>query len=242
MDDRTKTGLYRIADLNIKLTIEEAKTLELFVPYQIPGAECIHVEAAATPEKRLREAVMEGGRTAPSWLQELNALYRMISEQMPRYNGMMIHASALSMEGKGFLLSGKSGAGKSTHARMWRETFQDSVMMINDDKPLLRRNGETFFIYGTPVDGKHRLSSNTKAPLCGICFICQGDANKIRRLSASEALPKVLEQIYRNEDRTYMFKLLELADRLLKETPVYELTCTVSHEAAKLAYQMMKEE
>lgn len=240
MKHETKAELYRIADLNMKISIDETKILEQFAPYKMSEATCIHIEAAATPEKRMRESVMEDGRTAPGWLQELNALYRMISEQMPEYNGMMIHASALSINGKGFLFSGRSGAGKSTHARMWRETFGDSVNMINDDKPLIRVMGETFWIYGTPVDGKHHLSSNTKAPLCGICFIRQGEENEIRKLSVSEALPKVMEQIYRNEDGTYMQKLLELVDRLLMYTPVYELTCTISHEAAELACQKMK--
>ena len=35
-----------------------------------------------------------------------------------------------------------NGTGKSTHARLWRETFGDRVWMINDDKPLLRIESE----------------------------------------------------------------------------------------------------
>ena len=34
-----------------------------------------------------------------------------------------MHSSALMMDGRGYLFAGLSGAGKSTHARMWRETF-----------------------------------------------------------------------------------------------------------------------
>lgn len=179
----------------------------------------------------------------------MNALYRGICEQLPAYGGMLMHSSALMMDGKGYLFAGLSGAGKSTHARMWRETFGERVVMINDDKPLLRNvedgsggAGRRFWVYGTPIDGKHHLSANTEAPLCGICFIRQGEKNVIRRMSVNEALPGVMEQIYRCDDMEYMVGILELTDELFRQVPVYELTCTVSHEAAEIAYRKMKED
>ena len=43
-----------------------------------------------------------------------------------------------------------SGTGKSTHARLWRETFGDRAVMVNDDKPLLRITKDGVIAYGTP--------------------------------------------------------------------------------------------
>ena len=78
--------------------------------------------------------------------------------------------------------------------------------------------------------------------MCGICFIRQGEKNVIRRMSVNEALPGVMEQIYRCDDMEYMVGILELTDELFRQVPVYELTCTVSHEAAEIAYRKMKED
>ena len=52
----------------------------------------------------------------------------------------------------------------------------------------------------------------------------------------------MMEQIYRCDDMEYMVGILELTDELFRQVPVYELTCTVSHEAAEIAYRKMKED
>lgn len=236
------TGLYHMADLNMLLGMSRPKVLERFLPWKIERADFIDIKMMATPEKVAKEQTEDEGRPVPAWIREMNALYRGICEQMPQYDGMMMHSSALMMDGRGYVFAGLSGAGKSTHARMWRETFGERVVMVNDDKPLLRKVDGHFRVYGTPIDGKHHLSENTDAPLCGICFIRQGQENCIRKMTADEALPGVMEQIYRCDNMEYMLKILELTDELLAQVPVYELTCTISHKAAEIAYQMMKEE
>ena len=235
-----ETGFYRMADLDMELGMNHPRVLERFQPWKIEHVDAVQIKMEATPDRIAREQAEDEGRPVPEWIRELNALYRGICEQIPAYGGMLMHSSALMMEGRGYLFSGLSGAGKSTHARMWRETFGEKVVMVNDDKPLLRNVNGQFWVYGTPIDGKHHLSTNTKAPLCGICFIRQGEKNKIRRMSVNEALPGVMEQIYRCDDMEYMVKILELTDELFLQVPVYELTCTISHEAAEIAYQRMK--
>ena len=244
-----ETGFYRMAGLNMELGMSHPRVLERFRPWKIERADTVQIRMKATPEKIAEEQAEDEGRPVPVWIREMNALYRGICEQLPAYGGMLMHSSALMMDGRGYLFAGLSGAGKSTHARMWRETFGERVVMINDDKPLLRNvedgsggAGRRFWVYGTPIDGKHHLSANTEAPLCGICFIRQGEKNVIRRMLVNEALPGVMEQIYRCDDMEYMVGILELTDELFRQVPVYELTCTVSHEAAEIAYRKLKED
>ena len=96
---------------------------------------------------------------------ETLAVYRKIAEQMLSYDTILFHGSVIAVDGFGYLFTAKSGTGKSTHTRLWRETFGDRAVMVNDDKPLLRITKDGVIAYGTPWDGKHRLSTNTSVPI-----------------------------------------------------------------------------
>lgn len=171
---------------------------------------------------------------------ETLAVYRKIADGLIDHHVFLIHGSALMLDNtSGFLFAGRSGAGKSTHAGFWRKVFGDRVTMINDDKPLLQFEDDTFFVCGTPWDGKHHLSSNAKAPLKGICFIKQGPVNVIQKLPFNQAFAGVLQQIYRPKDPKLTAKTLEMINALVKRIPVFELTCKAEEAAAETAYQTM---
>jgi hypothetical protein len=112
-----------------------------------------------------------------------------------RYNGLMLHASAAALGGRAYLFSGPCGRGKSTHTHLWQQTFGEAVQVFNDDKPALRRLDGRWYAYGTPWCGKDGINLNQKWPLGGICFLEKSQENRIRRLSAAEALPLILSVI-----------------------------------------------
>ena len=158
-----------------------------------------------------------------------------------RFNGMMIHASAVSVEDKAYLFSGDCGAGKSTHTRIWRNTFGDHAKVFNDDKPALRCLDDTWYAYGTPWCGKDGININMKVPLAGICFLKQGTQNSIRRLSDVESVQRILKQtIYRLRARENMDLLLTHVDKLVRMIPVFELENRPESEAAYLSYETMR--
>ena len=159
-----------------------------------------------------------------------------------RFDGMMLHASAVALGGKAYLFSGPSGVGKSTHTNLWRSTFGQTVKVFNDDKPALRRLDGRWFAYGTPWCGKNGININMKTPLAGICFLKQSDKNEIRRLSALEAMSKVISQtIYRFRDITKMEKMLQNVEKLISEIPIYELCNKPEPEAAQLSFNTMRQ-
>ena len=156
------------------------------------------------------------------------------------YNGLMLHASAAALGGRAYLFSGPCGRGKSTHTRLWQQTFGEAVQVFNDDKPALRRLDGRWYAYGTPWCGKDGINLNQKWPLGGICFLEKAQENRIRRLSAAEALPLILAQTtYRLQPHS-MELLLASLDSLLREIPVFLLENRPEEAAARLSYDTMR--
>lgn len=173
---------------------------------------------------------------ADGYLETL-AVYRKLASWMIDNDTVLLHGSAVAVQGRAYLFTAPSGTGKSTHTRLWREYFGRKAVMINDDKPLLKIESDKVTVYGTPWNGKHGLGNNIAVPLQGICVLRQGKENVIRRMEKKEAYPVLLNQIYRPyENRGKMMKLLSLMNYLL-EIPVFQMDCTISYEAVKLAYE-----
>jgi len=173
---------------------------------------------------------------------ETLALYRKISELMINENGILFHSSAIELDGDAYLFTGTSGTGKSTHTRLWRETFTDKeIHMINDDKPLICFKEDGIYVYGTPWSGKSKLNENRKAKIKGICYLKQGKENKINRISKSEAFPLMMKQTYRSSMRTGLIRTINLLKELCETIPIYEMSCNISREAALTSYNCMKE-
>lgn len=176
----------------------------------------------------------------PDTYLETLAVYRKIAEGMLDYNTILFHGSAIAVDGEAYLFTAKSGTGKSTHTRLWRERFGERAYMVNDDKPLLRITEEGVYVCGTPWDGKHHLSRNVMVPLKAICQLERAADNYIESISRKEMFPVALQQIYRPADAERMRKTLELSDRLLQSTGLYRLGCNMNPEAAIISYEGMQ--
>lgn len=161
--------------------------------------------------------------------------------QLLKHDGMMLHSSAVELDGKAYLFSGNCGAGKSTHTRLWRSEFGESAKVFNDDKPALRFVDGKWIAYGTPWCGKDGININMSAPLAGICFMKQAKENKIRRLSQQEAIQMILSQTLRRFKRVENLDLmLSHVEKLVQTIPVFELENRPEPEAAYLSYETMR--
>lgn len=159
------------------------------------------------------------------------------------HDGLMLHASAVEVDGKAYLFSANSGVGKSTHTRLWQTMLGPRAQIINDDKPSLRCLDGVWYAYGTPWCGKDGINQNRRVPLAGICFLKRGSENLIRRLDAKGAMERLLPQtlrIFRSRDK--LLTMLGHLDRLLTQIPAFELECLPEEAAARLSYETMRRE
>ncbi len=155
-------------------------------------------------------------------------------------DGLMLHASAVALDGEAYLFSAPSGTGKSTHTHLWLEVFGERALIINDDKPALRFIDGQYYAYGTPWSGKTDENENMRVPLKGVAYIVRSPDNHIEKLPSVKALKLILDQTIRPSDRQRMEQLLSNLDKLLTTISVYELRCNISHEAVMTAYEAMK--
>jgi len=193
-------------------------------------------------QKSAREDEIEGipiRQFSDSYLEEL-AVYRKIAEKMLDFDTVLFHGSVVAVDGVGYLFTAKSGTGKSTHTRLWREYFGDRAIMVNDDKPLLHIGDSGVVAYGTPYNGKHRLSTNISVPLKALCILTRDNDNQIESITREQAYTMLLQQVYRPADMLKMTKTLALMDRLADSVKLYKLGCNMDISAAKIAYEGMQ--
>lgn len=173
-----------------------------------------------------------------SYLETL-AVYRKIADKMLDYDTILFHGSAVAVDGVGYLFTAKSGTGKSTHTRLWREYFGERAVMINDDKPLISLAESGIMVHGTPWDGKHRLSTNMCVPLRAVCILERAKENRIVPITKKDAYNMLMQQVYRPTSAAGMMKTLALIDRLAASVKLYRLGCNMDIQAAQLAYMAM---
>ncbi len=109
-------------------------------------------DIADEAEKSAHEDEVEG-RTPHTfhdgYLESLS-VYRKIAETLLNDKILLLHGSVVAVDGEEYMFTAKSGTGKSTHTRLWREVFTSRAVMVNDDKPLLRIENDKVISYGTP--------------------------------------------------------------------------------------------
>lgn len=168
---------------------------------------------------------------------ESNCLYRKLCLGLLDYDAFLMHAAVIEVEGHALAFAAKSGTGKSTHIRLWRERFGREVHIINGDKPVFRFIGGRLYACGTPWRGKEAWGRNAMAPLKALCFLERGAENQLERLAPAEIMPRLFHQLLLPKDPARMDRFLALVERMLAATPCYLLRCDMTPAAAETARQ-----
>ncbi len=195
-------------------------------------------EDMAREQEWLRQEALEEGlrpRVFTDPFLERTVIQRKVAQALLAYDTLLIHGSAVAVDGRGYLFTAKCGTGKSTHTRFWREVFGSRAVMINDDKPFLRITAEGALVCGAPWSGKHGLHSNITVPLQGICILDRGTENRIARLAPEEA-----RSILKNQCQQPLTRE-DLLETLLEKVGLWHMFCTKDPAAAGVSHGAMKE-
>ena len=155
---------------------------------------------------------------------------------------VLMHASVIKKDGKGYLFLGKSGTGKSTHTRLWLENIP-GCELLNDHNPIVHYNKETgeTTVYGSPWSGKTPCYKDDSVPAGAFVRLEQAPENIIKKEGAARAfaslLPscsclKVVEELNNG--------VIETVKLLAANLPVYHLKCLPDRAAAELSFNTIR--
>lgn len=224
---------YRIAGLTVKMD-SFGRTVQQAEAYRCDPCEPADIVITSNWEA-VKQAHPEVDDDTGEYLCTGSSFYKNLLD----FGGMMLHSSAVVVDGRAYLFTADSGTGKSTHTKLWLKKFGDRAFILNDDKPALRHEGDGWYAYGTPWSGKHDISVDIRVPVAGIAVVERGEANEITPFGGLEAIREILKQVNRPKATEYRVKLLELMDKLLTQVPVWKLRCNMEPEAAEVSYRAM---
>ena len=155
-------------------------------------------------------------------------------------NAMMLHSSAVVVDGKAYMFSAPCGTGKSTHTAIWKNVFgNDKAQILNDDKPVIRKVNGVWYAYGTPWSGKTSQNLNLRVPIAGICLLSRGEKNEIERSYGIATIQQLLMQVPKPKDQASRSAILEILDQLITDIPIWKMKCNMESEAAIVSYEAM---
>lgn len=231
----------RLADFDILIHARYEYVVHQCKDYLLPTP---LTEAAAdlTVEVSDKELAEEKEKNPPHVREdymESICIYRAICRSIPPLGGMLLHGAVISDGTNGYAFTADSGVGKTTHVKLWKKAFGDEISVINGDKPIIRKREGKWYAYGTPWCGKEGWNINTSVPLTAICFLRRGETNTIKPFNTASAVADIFPQLLIPGDFAGLTATLDLLDGLLTDVPLYELHCTISEEAARIARTAM---
>ncbi|MGA2235790.1 MAG: hypothetical protein ABSG23_09980 [Terriglobales bacterium] len=213
----------------------EAPMFELDVELMPPGLinqdEDLHVRLEAG------RWVMERGDFRAEWDTErrrgwvrqtanpysIDAVLRILHSLMvAQRGGFLLHAASAVCDGRAYLFSGVSGAGKTTMTRL----APADIILLTDEISYLCPTAGGYAAFGTPFAGElAKAGENCTAPVSALFFLEKGAENRVDELSSAEAVRRLMRNIlFFAEDRGLVEKLFATACDFVARVPICRLT------------------
>ena len=185
-------------------------------------------------------SVCQGSLFGKTWVQRNyglnNALMMAYAFSAACTGTMLMHASVIRCDGKGYLMTAPSGTGKSTHTRLWYDNIPGCDLM-NDDNPVVRIIDGQAIVFGSPWSGKTPCYRNIQAPVGGIVRIQQRPENSIHKLNPVQAFCNLLPAMSNMKwDKRVYNGICDGISELIRLVGMYELGCLPNAEAAILCH------
>lgn len=185
----------------------------------------IHIKLSRTLNERVAE-------------QEYMLTGLLFSELAVSEDRLAIHGAAFVVQHQAVLIVGSSGVGKSTHANHWK-SYIEPFMMINEDRPLISRENNQFYVSGTPWSGKTKANTNITVPLKTIVFYHPDSTNYIKILQSEDKLKQLMNHVLRPRGEVLMNHALNLIDDLLRFGDIIEYHAVDSSSSALTLFQYL---
>ncbi|WP_391557544.1 hypothetical protein [Robertmurraya sp.] len=134
--------------------------------------------------------------------------------------GLLIHSSCVVEEGNAHIFTGRSGAGKSTAAKL-----SAPRVLLSDEATLVKIAPEGITVFNSPFRSELKVTGKeTSTPLVSIQLLRQALFNSRNQLKKSDAVLNLMDKVFYwvhcpEETKKIMYLLLSLVDKV----SVYDL-------------------
>lgn len=226
-----------VAGLRIRLNVPSPSTYAYCIGYLSEGEPDLVVDIT---EEDVRREIDTSAKNSPylniPYLETV-AAYRKIVEAVADFGLFLMHGAVVGVGGDAYMFSAPSGTGKTTHMRKWLQNV-DGAYVVNGDKPLIRPDGASVTVYGTPWCGKERLGSNVSATLRTVAFLKRSEENHLEELSFAEAYPYLIKHTHLPDDTARAMRTLDLLSRVSGKLRFLLFRCNnFKDDCLKVAYR-----
>ena len=170
--------------------------------------------------------------------------FELLGQLMPQvmlgHGIITFHGVLMEYEKNGIILSASSGTGKTTHARLWRDT--KDALILNGDRAACSLENNRWIGFGLPWSGTSGEQINRSVPVRAFTAIRQSEENRAERLEGLEAFEALMPNIlYPSWNREMTGRALDHLDQFMAKVPVFRLYCRPDTEAVDVLYQALLE-
>lgn len=109
--------------------------------------------------------------------------------------GLVLHACGIVLDERAVLFCGRSGAGKTTLARLFRR-YVPGATVLSDDRIVVRRQGRSWRAFGTPWHGSGRFATARSCRVAAFAFLDQGRTTELRPLPVADVAIRLFAQSF----------------------------------------------
>jgi hypothetical protein len=155
---------------------------------------------------------------------------------------VLIHASVVEKDRKGYAFLGKSGTGKSTHSSLWQK-YIEGVDLLNDDNPAVRIEEDgNVYVYGTPWSGKTPCYKNRRVLLKAFVRLEKASANHFTWKTGTNALITLLPSCTSMRWNPMLYnEMCNLLEVIIGKVKAGYLECLPDKDAVMLCYETINE-
>ncbi len=111
---------------------------------------------------------------------------------LARQGGFLLHGASAVRDGRAFIFSGVSGAGKTTISRL----APPDTTLLTDEISYIRPDGNGYRAFGTPFAGElATLGENVSAPVSTLFFLEKGKENRVEIVPRDQVMRSLLRNI-----------------------------------------------
>jgi len=143
-----------------------------------------------------------------------------------RRSAVFVHGVGIKdVNNEGYLFAGKSGAGKTTLAKIWEKRTR--AMVLNDDRIIAKKVKDKFLIYGSPWHGNFSDYLDSKiesARARKLFFIYHSSKNRLKTIPSQQAFKFLYPAIFPTFwDRGFLDNIISLCHGFVNYAPSFHL-------------------